>query len=179
MCLATSSMSAGNASFGISAKFIAAYFMRIMQRGPAQAASHGLDENGAVAVRQNDATHADETGFDHGVANDGKGFLSDEVARDDVIRRVIIPRVELLMWKEAVKLDSAVVLKPRWGSGGGIGGGGSSTSSSSSRFGVFGLCASSFAGKTGALCASGCLLKRRSRASSRIRASSSSCTTRN
>ena len=75
--------------------FCAAHFVRKTQRHTAKAPVHGLDQERPLSGGQHDTGEANDTLAGHGVADDCKEFLSDLFARQDIVRLLEIPGVDL------------------------------------------------------------------------------------
>src|SRR5437588_6415331 len=96
MCSVSRSISSGKVSLGMSAKYSVSLrtscaYRNVMPRSPAPIGSMMIGR----PVGQNDSTHPDESFQRHRIANDRIGFLSDFIARQDVVRRVVVARIEI------------------------------------------------------------------------------------
>ena len=72
-----------------------------------------IDHDGAFPIGQNNLSQSNQTAVRHGVANDGERFLSDRLTWGDIIRSVVVARVDLFARDKAVQLDRLVVFDPR------------------------------------------------------------------
>lgn len=71
-------------------------FVRVTQRDCQKPNAHRLEDDRALSVGENNPTHAYQTFLGHGIPYDREGFLSDLIAGGNVIRSVVITRIDLL-----------------------------------------------------------------------------------
>src|SRR5215468_4586702 len=86
-------------------------FIRIAQRQAQQAAVLWFERDDVLPTCQHDAAERHHVHLADGVADDGKGILSDLTVRRDVVRRVDIALVDLAPRNELVDVDGARAFK--------------------------------------------------------------------
>src|SRR5436190_11571229 len=87
--------------------------MRIAQRDASQTQPHGLEDDRSFTIGEDHMGHANRLFAGHGVADDCECFLPDQVAWGDVVRRVVISRIDLRSRYEAFDVDGPCVLDAR------------------------------------------------------------------
>ena len=87
-----------------------AHLIGVAKRGAEKPLVIGLKRDHPLALREHQPSERHHALAAHGLANDGKGLLSDRLAGSDIIRRVEEALVDLRARHKAVNLDGVGAL---------------------------------------------------------------------